>query len=63
MKFQRKTKIILICVCILCFISLCLVTLRILPFIMYPITIFVMCIVSYYIFYKWLKWKNSLNKS
>ena len=62
MIFQKRTKIILICVLILCIISICLVPLGVLPFIMSPIAIFVTLIVGYYIFYKWLIWKKGLNK-
>lgn len=62
MKFQRKTKIILICVCTLCLIMICLVPLGVLPFIMFPIAIFVTFMELFYISYRWLIWRNGLNK-
>jgi hypothetical protein len=62
MKFQGKTKKILICICILCLITIPLVFLGVLPFIIFPITLVITVVIEFYILFKWLKWKNGLAK-
>lgn len=62
LKFQRKVKIILICVCLLCLISIPLVSLRVLPFIIFPITTLVTFVIVVYILFKWFNSKKGSNK-
>lgn len=62
MNFPIKTRNIMIGISILSIVLIPFIIVGVLPFFLFPIILLISMIIQCYIAYKWIRWKNQVNK-